>query len=250
MLTPDTEDSPIELRAESVTVRFGGLTALDQVSMALRPKQILGLIGPNGAGKTTLVNVLSGFQTPQSGVVSLDARDMTGAEPAAFARAGIVRTFQAVRLFKGLTLSENIEVSLVSCGAARAQARRQARDLLAEFELDSRAAHEATALSYGEQRRAGLVRALAMAPQFLLLDEPAAGLAAAEAEELRQTIVKIAARSGAGILVIEHNVALVINLCHQIHVLASGRTIAEGTPAAIMADPAVRAAYLGPAAAA
>ena len=250
MVTADLADSPGELKADSVTVRFGGLTALDGVSLALQPKQILGLIGPNGAGKTTLVNVLSGFQNPQSGAVSIGVKVMSGAAPAAFARAGIVRTFQAVRLFQGLTLAENIETGLVSRGAARALARREARALLAEFKLESRANEDATRLSYGEQRRAGLVRALAMAPQFLLLDEPAAGLAAAEAEELRQTIVQIAARSGAGILVIEHNVALVMNLCHRIHVLASGRTIAEGAPAAIMADAGVRQAYLGPAVAA
>lgn len=239
-----------ELQAEAVTVRFGGLLAIDQVSIRLRPEQVLGLIGPNGAGKTTLVNVLSGFQRPDSGSVRLGRREMTGAAHHRFAAAGIVRTFQSVRLFKGLSVAENVEAGLVSRGAGRTRARRRAREMLATFALAGRADQAASALSYGEERRVGLARALAMDPRFLLLDEPAAGLAAAEAEELRDIIVKIAAQQGCGILVIEHNMALVMKLCHDIHVLDSGKTIATGPPDAVLADPAVRRAYLGPAVAA
>jgi len=239
----------LDLVAEHVTVRFGGLLATDDVSVALARGEILGLIGPNGAGKTPLVNVLSGFQRPHAGSVRLEDRDMTGLTPDSYARSGVVRTFQAVRLFKGLSVAENVEVSLVGRGIGRAEARRRALLMLADFDLADRGGQAATALSYGEERRAGLVRALALEPRFLLLDEPAAGLAAAEAEDLRRAILAIRDRHGCGILVIEHNMALVMSLCDRIHVLNCGRTIASGRPDAIKADPAVRAAYLGSAAA-
>jgi branched-chain amino acid transport system ATP-binding protein len=235
----------LELAAERVTVRFGGLVATDDVSIAIAPGEVLGLIGPNGAGKTTLVNVLSGFQRAHSGNVRLAGRDMTRLAPNAFARAGIVRSFQAVRLFKGMTVAENVEVSLASSGMGRAEARSQARALLNDFELAHRADQQADRLSYGEERRAGLARALALRPRYLLLDEPAAGLAPAEAEDLRRAILSIRERHGCGILVIEHNMALVMSLCDRIHVLSSGRTIASGRPEAIRTDPAVRTAYLG-----
>jgi branched-chain amino acid transport system ATP-binding protein len=239
----------VELSAERVTVRFGGLVATDDVSIALSPGEVLGLIGPNGAGKTTLVNILSGFQRAHAGSVRLGGRDLTGLSPAMFAQAGIVRSFQAVRLFKGMSLAENIEVGFVGRGIGRAEARRRALTMLAEFDLSHRAGQPAAALSYGEERRAGLARALALEPRFLLLDEPAAGLAASEAEDLRRVILSIRDRHGCGILVIEHNMALVMSLCDRIHVLDGGRTIASGSPAAIKTDPAVRAAYLGKAAA-
>jgi branched-chain amino acid transport system ATP-binding protein len=239
----------LDLVAEHVTVRFGGLLATDDVSVALARGEILGLIGPNGAGKTTLVNVLSGFQRPHAGSVRLGDRDMTRLTPDGYARSGVVRTFQAVRLFKGLSVAENVEVSLVGRGIGRAEARRRALLMLADFDLADRGGQAATALSYGEERRAGLVRALALEPRFLLLDEPAAGLAAAEAEDLRRAILAIRDRHGCGILVIEHNMALVMSLCDRIHVLNCGRTIASGRQDAIKADPAVRAAYLGSAAA-
>ena len=235
----------MQLAAERVTVRFGGLVATDDVSIALAAGEVLGLIGPNGAGKTTLVNILSGFQRAHAGSVRMAGRDMTRARPSAFARAGVVRSFQAVRLFKDLSVAENIEVGLVGRGLSRGEARRQARALLAGFELGHRADQRADALSYGEERRVGLARALALEPRFLLLDEPAAGLAAAEAEELRRSILSIRDSHGCGVLVIEHNMALIMNLCDRIHVLNGGRTIASGKPDAIRADPAVRSAYLG-----
>jgi branched-chain amino acid transport system ATP-binding protein len=235
----------MELVADGVTVRFGGLVATDNVTIRLKQDHVLGLIGPNGAGKTTLVNVLSGFQRPHAGRLHLGGREMTRMARDGFARAGIVRTFQAVRLFKGLSVSENVEVGFVTRGVARGEARRRARALLAEFDLADKADQPATALSYGQERRAGLARALALEPRFLLLDEPAAGLAAAEAEELRAMIGEIRKRYGCGVLVIEHNMALVMRLCDHIHVLNGGRTIATGTPDQIKADATVRAAYLG-----
>ena len=238
----------MDLVAEAVTVRFGGLVAIADVTIRLAPDRVLGLIGPNGAGKTTLVNVLSGFQRPHAGRLRLGDREITRLPRDGFARSGVVRTFQAVRLFKGLSVSENVEVGFVNRGVGRAEARRRARTLLAEFDLTEKADQPATSLSYGQERRAGLARALASAPKFLLLDEPAAGLAAAEAEELREIIGQVRKRYGCGILVIEHNMALVMSLCDHIHVLDSGRTIAAGTPAEIRTDAGVRAAYLGAAA--
>ncbi|MBL8580907.1 MAG: ABC transporter ATP-binding protein [Rhizobiaceae bacterium] len=215
------------------------------MSLSIASGEVLGLIGPNGAGKTTLVNILSGFQRPHSGAIRLAGTDMTHRKPGAFARAGIVRSFQAVRLFRRLTVSENIEVGLVGRGLSRGEARRQAFAMLSEFDLGHRAAQPASALSYGEERRVGLVRALALEPRFLLLDEPAAGLAAMEAEELKRAILSIRDNRGCGVLVIEHNMALVMSLCDRIHVLGGGKTIAAGRPEEIRRNPAVRTAYLG-----
>jgi branched-chain amino acid transport system ATP-binding protein len=235
----------MDLFAEAVTVRFGGLVATDEVTIRLGQGQILGLIGPNGAGKTTLVNVLSGFQRPHSGSIALGTRDLTGTSRDGFARSGIVRTFQAVRLFRGMSVAENVEVGFVSRGIARSAARRLAHDLLAGFDLAGAADLPATGLSYGQERLVGLARALALQPRYLLLDEPAAGVSPAEAEDLGRMITGIRDRFGCGILVIEHNMALVMSLCDRIHVLNSGRTIAAGSPGEIRANSAVRSAYLG-----
>jgi ABC-type branched-subunit amino acid transport system ATPase component len=235
----------MSLVADGVSVRFGGLAAIDGVSFTLEPGAIVGLIGPNGAGKTTLVNVLSGFQKPSAGEVRLDERRLVGAAPDAFARAGIARTFQAVRLFKGLSVSENLEVSLVANGLSRSRARERAKALLAEFLPGGRGATPASALTYGEERKVGIVRALALEPRYLLLDEPAAGMAAAEAEDLRAAILRVRVAYGCGILVVEHNMALIFALCDRIHALGSGRTIAVGSPAEIRANAKVREAYLG-----
>jgi branched-chain amino acid transport system ATP-binding protein len=162
-----------------------------------------------------------------------------------FSRVGIVRTFQAVRAFKGLTVTENVETGFVARGSGRAAARRRAAEILDDLGLLAKAALPASALSYGEERRLGLARALAAGPRFLLLDEPAAGLASAEANELANLIIDLRNRYDCGVLVIEHNMAFVMNLCDRIQVLDSGRTIATGTTDAIRNDGNVRSAYLG-----
>jgi branched-chain amino acid transport system ATP-binding protein len=235
----------MELLAENVTVRFGGVTALDGVTLTLAPGEILGLIGPNGAGKTTLVNVLTGFQFPHGGRVCIGDRDATGLPSFRYALAGVARTFQAVRLFLGMTVAENIEVSCVNVGMSRSAARARASELLNWGKLADKANRVASTLSYGDERRVGLIRALALQPKFLLLDEPAAGLNAAEAEELRNLIGHIQETFDCAVLLIEHNMALVMNLCDRLHVLDGGRTIATGTPAEVQAAPAFRRAYLG-----
>ncbi|KPQ05637.1 MAG: branched-chain amino acid transport system ATP-binding protein [Rhodobacteraceae bacterium HLUCCA12] len=237
--------SGMELEASQVTVRFGGIRAVEDVSLRLGRQEIIGLIGPNGAGKTTLVNALSGFQKPRSGQIRLAGDDVTGWSPDAMARHGVVRTFQAVRLFQGLTVAENVETALLSTGADRSAARAHARDILAYLHLSERADTPANGLNYGDERRVGIARALAMEPKFLLLDEPAAGLNIGEAQELGQTIARIPNDFGCGILVIEHNMALVRDLCERLHVLATGMTLVEGTPAEVMAEPAFINAYLG-----
>jgi ABC-type branched-subunit amino acid transport system ATPase component len=235
----------MQLTADTVTVRFGGLLAVQDVSLTLARGEILGLIGPNGAGKTTLVNVLSGFQRPDSGSIHVGDRDCTRLPRHSFPRAGIARTFQAVRLFKNLTVSENVETSYVAHGSGRAEARRRAGAVLEELGFAEKANLLASGLSYGEERRVGLARALAADPTFLLLDEPAAGLSPPEAEELCHLIAALRDHYDCGILVIEHNMALVMDLCERIHVLNGGRTIAVGAPDAIRANPEVRRVYLG-----
>jgi branched-chain amino acid transport system ATP-binding protein len=235
----------MSLVAEGVSVRFGGLAAIEDVSLTLEPGEIVGLIGPNGAGKTTLVNVLSGFQRPSAGEVRLEERRFVGAAPDAFARAGVARTFQAVRLFKQLSVSENLEVSLVAKGVSRNRARERAKALLAEFLPGDRGHRPASTLTYGEERNVGIARALALEPRYLLLDEPAAGMAAAEVEDLRTAIVRIRATYDCAILVVDHNMALIFALCDRIHVLGSGGTLAVGSPDEISANTKVREAYLG-----
>lgn len=233
------------LRATDITVRFGGVRAIENVSMALQRSEILGLIGPNGAGKTTMVNVLSGFQKPHSGAVAI-VGERTGFQRADnLARNGVVRTFQAVRLFPGITVSENLEVGLGSRGMGRAAARRRAAELLDYMGLGAKAHRLGNALSYGDERRVGIARALALQPNFLLLDEPAAGLNIGEAEALGELIRRIRTDFSCGVLVIEHNMKLVMGLCERLHVLASGRTIAEGSPAHVLEDTGFRSAYLG-----
>ena len=237
------------LTADGISVRFGGLHAIADVSLAIEPGEVLGLIGPNGAGKTTLANVFSGFQRPHGGAVSIDGRSARGRGPGAFAAGGVVRTFQSVRLFSRLTVSENVEAAFVSAGLGRSRARVEASAMLGNLGLGAQAHIAAEMLSYGAERRLGLARALALRPRYLLLDEPAAGLNAGEIDALSRLIGDIRDTFGCGLLVIEHNISLIATVCERLHVLASGQTLAAGPTAAVMADPVVRSAYLGTAAA-
>jgi branched-chain amino acid transport system ATP-binding protein len=235
----------MQLSATDISVRFAGVRAIDTVSLALDRGEILGLIGPNGAGKTTMVNVLSGFQRPREGRVAIDGTDCVGRSASWFSRNGVVRTFQAVRLFKDLTVSENIEASLSSLGVNRFRARRRAAELLDYMGIGDKAERRGGTLSYGDERRVGIARALALAPKFLLLDEPAAGLNIGEAAALADLIRRIQGDFACGILLIEHNMTLVMSICRHLHVMASGRTIAAGTPTEVLANPHFKSAYLG-----
>ena len=237
------------LEALDISVEFAGLRALDGVSLRLEPGEILGLIGPNGSGKTTLVNVLTGQLRPTAGRVLCNVEDITGLSPPQIAACGVARSFQIVRLFRNLTVRENVEAGAIARGLGRPAARTVADRLLAAFDLEPRATAFAGSLSYGDERRIEIARALATAPTFLLLDEPAAGMNEAETARLLELLAELPKAERLGILIIDHDMPLIMRLSHRLHVLASGRTIAEGDVPSVQRSPEVIAAYLGSAAA-
>jgi branched-chain amino acid transport system ATP-binding protein len=237
------------LRASSVSRSFAGIEALRDVSLELAPGEVVGLIGPNGAGKSTLVNILSGFDRPSAGRVILEERDVTRWSAHRRGRHGLSRTFQHTHAFRGLTVQENVEVSALGVGASGRAAARRADELLGLLGLAEYADRPASDLSHGDERRLGVARALATEPRYVLMDEPAAGLPEAEVPRFA-TAVNTVRERGAGVLLVDHNVALVLEVCERIHVLDQGATLAEGTPDEIRADLGVAAAYLGESAAA
>jgi branched-chain amino acid transport system ATP-binding protein len=237
------------LRASSVSRSFEGVQALRDVSLELGPGEVVGLIGPNGAGKSTLVNVLSGFDRPSSGRVLLEEQDVTRWSAHRRGRHGLSRTFQHSHAFRGLTVRENVEVSALGVGASGREATRRADELLGLLGLAEYAERPASQLSHGDERRLGVARALATNPRYVLLDEPAAGLPEAEVPDFAAAVSAVRDR-GAGVLLVDHNVALVLEVCERIHVLDQGTTLAEGTPAEIRVHLGVAAAYLGESAAA
>jgi len=234
-----------QLAVEDLSVHFEGLAALAEVSLAVKRREVFGLIGPNGAGKTTLVNCLTGFQRPSHGRVLLNGQDTAGWQPDYFRRAGVARTFQAGRLFKDMTVLENVEVTAAGLGLSRRAAAELAMRVLGWIELADRAHLLASALAYTDQRRVSIARALVVTPAFLLLDEPAAGMSDAECEHLMALIRSIPRTFGCGVLLIEHNMRVVMTISDRIHVLDGGRTIAEDTPDKIQRHEGVLAAYLG-----
>jgi branched-chain amino acid transport system ATP-binding protein len=233
------------LRASSVSRSFDGIEALREVTLELGRGEVVGLIGPNGAGKSTLVNVLSGFDRPTSGTVLLAGRDVTNWSPHRRGRVGLARTFQHSHGFRGLTVRENIEVSALGVGAGARKARRRADELLDVLGLAPFADLPAGSLAHGDERRLGVARALATEPQFVLLDEPAAGLPEAEVPAFAAVVRSVRDAHGAGVLLIDHNMPLVMEICERIVVLDQGMTLAEGTPAEIRSNLGVAAAYLG-----
>ncbi len=258
----DVPGGEVALALSGVSVRFGGVLALDDVDLEVAGGRVTGLIGPNGAGKTTLFNVVSGLQHPDRGTVHLFGRDVTTLAPPARARLGLARTFQRLELFGTLTVEENVLVGLESTAvwwhrrrsrhrdhagegdeAERRRAARAAR-ILADVGLTSVAGVQASTLPTGLARMAELARALAIDPRLLLLDEPGSGLDRAESEALGDLIVRLAA-SGTAVLLVEHDMELVMRVCDPIHVLDFGHVIASGAPAGVRADPGVQAAYLG-----
>ena len=242
----ESERRPGEtLRASSVSRSFEGVQALRNVSLALGRGEVLGLIGPNGAGKSTLVNVLSGFDRPDGGTVELAGQDVTRWSPHRRGRKGLARTFQHSHAFRGLSVRENVEVSALGVGAVPREAARRASALLERLGLDRYADAPASALAHGDERRLGVARALATEPSFVLLDEPAAGLPEAEVPDFAALVRSIASQHGAGVLLIDHNMALIMETCDRIQVLDQGTVLAEGAPAEIRANLDVAAAYLG-----
>jgi branched-chain amino acid transport system ATP-binding protein len=228
-----------------VSRAFQGVRALSNVTLELHRHEVVGLVGPNGAGKSTLVNVMSGFDFPSSGTVELEGRDVTQWPAPRRSRAGLARTFQHSRSFRSLSVRENVEVAALGVGAGPKDAARRAAELLELLGLSAYAAVPAGALAHGDERRLGVARALATRPRFVLMDEPAAGLSEAEVPDFAAVVRSVRDDHGAGVLLIDHNMALVMAVCDRIHVLDQGRTLAAGTPAEIRGNLDVAAAYLG-----
>ncbi|MEP9355584.1 ABC transporter ATP-binding protein [Xanthobacter sp. KR7-65] len=247
------------LSVQGLTCRFGGLVAVNNVDMAIQEGEIRALIGPNGAGKSTTLNLITGIYRPDSGSVSMAGQSLVGLRPSKIARAGVARTFQTIRLWKQMTLLENVMVGhqcrteaglfdiLLRTRTARsdeARTRAEAHKALQLVGLGERAGWTASSLSYGQQRRLEIARALATLPKVLLLDEPAAGMNPQEVNDLVQQILAIR-NSGVTVVLIEHNMPLVMRIADEITVLSFGKKIAEGRPFEIRENPEVISAYLG-----
>jgi branched-chain amino acid transport system ATP-binding protein len=233
------------LRASSVSRSFDGVEALRSVSLELQPGEVVGLIGPNGAGKSTLVNVLSGFDRPTTGSVELEGRDVTRWPAHRRGRHGLARTFQHSHAFRSLTVRENVEVSALGVRTPARRAAQRAAELLELLGLTSYADSPAASLAHGDERRLGVARALATEPRFVLMDEPAAGLPEAEVPGFAAVVRSVRDEHGAGVLLIDHNMSLIMAVCDRIQVLDQGVTLAQGTPAEIRSNIDVAAAYLG-----
>jgi len=247
------------LRVDGVTQRFGGVVAVDDLSFGVDEGEIVGLIGPNGAGKTTIINLLTGLLRPAAGQITFAGTRLDGLPPYRIARAGVARTYQNIRLFRGLSALDNVIVGththtrasfparlafLPSVRREEARAREEAGAILRRVNLGGREGARATSLPYGEQRRLEIARALASRPRLLLLDEPAAGMNPAEMADL-VTLIRSLRDEGQTVLLIEHNMQVVMGVCDRLVVLNFGRKIAEGTPAEISGNREVITAYLG-----
>ena len=226
-------------------VYFEGVKAVDDVNLDVTRGRISGLIGPNGAGKSTLFNAVSGFVPLTAGEVTLGDQDITNWSPTRVAQHGLVRTFQDTRIFKRLSVLENAELGAMGAGLHGQAGRSAAMEALALLGIDHLANEVAGTVALGDGRRVGIARAVACAPDFLLMDEPAAGLDESETEALSATIVELRDALECGVLLVEHDMSVIFGICEDIHVMDSGRTIAVGTPAEVRTNPVVIEAYFG-----
>ena len=248
------------LEVKNIGISFGGLKAVDNFSLTIEKGQLYGLIGPNGAGKTTIFNLLTGVYKADHGAIFLDGKELTGKSTIEINQAGIARTFQNIRLFKDLSVLDNVKVGLHNHhpystieGIFRLpryykvekEMNARAMELLKVFDLDKECDYKASNLPYGKQRKLEIARALATDPKLLLLDEPAAGMNPNETEELMETIEIVRKRFGVTVLLIEHDMKLVSGICEYLYVLNFGRLLAEGTPKEVLSNPEVVKAYLG-----
>lgn len=259
-MTAGRHENKDVLRLEHITMRFGGVVAVNNVSLVIPEGSITGIIGPNGAGKTTAFNIISGFYTPTEGKVFFQEKEITGMKPHSVCKAGMARTFQNIRLSQNMTALENIMVgchvrrkcpwwtSAICLPAFNREEQfihEKAEKLLTELDLTKYANEKAGSLPYGAQRRLEIARALATEPKFLLLDEPAAGMNPQESGELLQLILHLRERFNLSILLIEHDMKVVMGVCEYIWVMEFGSLIAEGNPEEIRNNPEVIKAYLG-----
>ena len=248
------------LEVTSLGISFGGLRAVDELTMKLEKGSLVGLIGPNGAGKTTVFNMLTGVYRPTDGGIRLDGENLIGKKPHEISKLGVGRTFQNIRLFQGLSVLDNVKVglhneqpysfaeSVFHLGAYHKKEHQmdaRALEILSVFGLDEAAYFQASNLPYGKQRKLEIARALATSPKLLLLDEPAAGMNPNETAELMDTIRLVRDKFGVTILLIEHDMKLVAGICEYLYVLNFGRMLAEGAPAQVLSEPEVVTAYLG-----
>lgn len=245
---PERESRPAHgasLKVQGLTKHFHSLRALQQVDLEVPNGRIVGLIGPNGSGKTTFINVVTGHLKPTAGRVYLDGNEITGLPAHRLARARLARTYQNVRLFNTLSVLENVVVSALSVGIPRREAASAAIAFLDTLGIEQFAETQAAALSYGHKRLVEIARALAMKPRYLLLDEPAAGMNDDETRDLLTRLRPLPKKYGLGILIVDHDMHLIMELCDWLHVLNFGQTIAEGMAEEVRRVPAVVDAYLG-----
>ncbi len=231
--------------ASEISKAFGALQVLDNVSVTIKPGEVVGLLGPNGAGKTTFINIIAGYEKQDGGTVDIDGSPIDGMPPHARAKAGIARTFQSGRLFARLTVAENIALGALGIGQSSKSARERTMAVVEILGLTELLTTEAGTLSHGNARLVGLARAVASQPKYLIMDEPAAGLNDHEVPKLLQSLVIINQTIGCGMFLVEHNVSLVAKACNRVIVLATGVLIFDGTPSDALNNEEVKSAYLG-----